>query len=203
MIGILGLNFGNIQSVSSAVYSLGFDPILINNSSKLDDISHLIIPGVGNFRAAMSNICDLNFMYFLKKYADSGRPLLGICLGMQILASKGNEGGKTEGLDLISGEIKILPSKKLPHVGWNEVFFSRKHPVLHNIKNGMDFYFVHSYHFSCQDKANVLGVTHYDNEDFPSIIGVKNLVGVQFHPEKSQLNGMILMENFLNWDGVC
>jgi glutamine amidotransferase len=128
-------------------------------------------------------------------------PLLGICLGMQLLASRGYEGGETTGLDLISGEVvRFEPDGhgvKVPHIGWNEVVLERPHPLFRNIPSGKDFYFVHSYHFFCKNQEDVLSFTPYCGR-FASAVTRRNVMGVQFHPEKSLQSGLKLLSNFLS-----
>lgn len=205
MIGILDAGMGNLRSVSNAVYNLGFDFIYVDKPDKFDGISHLILPGVGAFGTAMRRLEQKKIKEAITKFKESGRPLLGLCLGMQLLADFGTEGGSCNGLGFVSGSIGRLPNDinlPIPHVGWNTVNFQTDHPLFHGVKNGVDFYFVHSYHFVCNSAEDVYGQTDYDRK-FTSIVGNKNVVGFQFHPEKSQVNGLKLLENFCNWDGAC
>jgi glutamine amidotransferase len=141
----------------------------------------------------------------LRAFVASGRPLLGICLGMQLLASVGDEDGLSEGLGLIEGRVSKLPERavfRVPHVGWNEVSFVRPHPVFEGVTDGMDFYFVHSYQFLPASNAATLGRTHH-GDSIVCAVGKHNVVGLQFHPEKSQKNGLRMLENFCDWDGAC
>lgn len=205
MIGILDAGMGNLRSVSNAVYSLGFDFVYVEDPGALDDLSHLILPGVGAFGTAMRSLEEKKILEAIRKFKESGRPLLGLCLGMQLLAEFGTEGGKCDGLGFVSGSISRLPGDaklRIPHVGWNTVEFQGDHPLVHGVKNGADFYFVHSYQFVCRSTESVYGRTDYGGE-FSSIVGNKNVVGFQFHPEKSQVNGIKLLENFCRWDGLC
>ena len=207
MIGILDLEICNLTSVSSAVYNLGFDVniIKIDEKKKLDDISHLIIPGVGSF----SNISkeyfkNQNFVYELKNYAEKGKPILGICLGMHFLATEGFENTRSKGLDLIEGSVDLMKTDKskmynLPHVGWNEINILKDHKIFEGIKNNSNFYFVHSYQAILKNNEYLFAETKY-LETFPSIIIKDNVVGFQFHPEKSSKNGLKILENFCNWD---
>jgi imidazole glycerol-phosphate synthase subunit HisH len=204
MIGILDLSIGNLKSVYNSVYICGYDVKIIKNINELDDITHLIIPGVGSFCVAMRHLVDSGILKPLEDYVLSKRPVLGICLGMQILATIGDEGAiNTPGLNIIPGEIKKFDLCKLPvpHVGWNTLHTIKKHPVLEGIKDQRDFYFVHSYYFSCLKEEYVLGTTNYGQE-FSAVVGCQNILGFQFHPEKSQKNGLLLLENFCKWDGV-
>lgn len=203
-IGILDLDMGNLGSVCNAIYNLGYDHIIIDQNRHLDDISHIILPGVGHFHEAQLRIKQKKIDLLLKAFIKQDKPFLGICLGMQILLSKGAEGGIiTAGLDYISGHADSFNDQniRIPHVGWNEVDFSIEHPVFYNIKPKRDFYFTHSYRAYCP-KENIYATTPY-NKAFPSIIGKDNVIGCQFHPEKSQKNGLKLLENFCEWDGRC
>ncbi len=205
MIGILDNDMGNLRSVQNAVYQLGFDPVIVGDTGKFSDLTHLIIPGVGQFATAMRHLQERGFRDAVRNYAAAGKPLIGFCLGMQLLASRGFEGGDTQGLDLIPGEVARLPNKeglRIPHVGWNRAVLKGAHPVLEGLKTDRDFYFVHSYAFRPARPADVLAETDY-GLPFASIVGRNNVIGLQFHPEKSQVNGLKLIENFCNWDGTC
>jgi imidazole glycerol-phosphate synthase subunit HisH len=204
-IGILNMHMGNLRSISNAVAESGCDPVEVQGARALDGLSHLIVPGVGNYRAAMTFLNGSQLVEPIRSFAATGRPILGICLGMQILSSVGHEDGETAGLDLITGEVSLMPTAsglRLPHVGWNNVSLVADHPVLERIKKDRDFYFVHSYVYRRIDPSHVVAVTEY-GESFPSIVAQRNVVGVQFHPEKSQMNGLALIESFCSWDGRC
>lgn len=204
-IGILNADLGNLRSVSNAVDSLGFDHRIIREASEFNAITHLIIPGVGSFPRAMQHLEELRLKSGIVAFAQSGRPVLGICLGMQILAQHGEELSPTPGLGLIEGSVRLLPQQlcqTVPHVGWNTVTFTHAHPVLAGIKNGVDYYFVHSYFLDGGAAGQTYGVTEHGLK-FPSIAGRGNVFGVQFHPEKSQTSGLKLLENFCGWDGRC
>ena len=203
-VGVLDLEMGNLRSLCNALYSLGADPVVVHDPAALHGLTHLLIPGVGSFRAAMSNVARLGFRDPLHLFADSGRPILGICLGMQILSDRGEEGGAIDGLGLVPGEVVRLdgePAPRLPHVGWNSVTFRGAHPLVAGIRDKKDFYFVHSYAFR-EAGPHAFAVTDY-GRTFPSIVGRGNVAGVQFHPEKSQRNGLQLLENFCGWNGRC
>lgn len=205
MIGILDNRMGNLRSVWNAVDELGFDPALVDDRVTLDELTHLIIPGVGHFRSAMQNLQETGRASTIRKFAASGRPVLGICLGMQLLASRGTEGGDLEGLGLIPGVVVKLPAGpglRLPHVGWNTVHVRREHPVFRGLKPNRDFYFVHSYALRCDDEGDWLGETEY-GDVFTCIAGRDNVIGFQFHPEKSQVSGILLLKNFCRWNGRC
>lgn len=194
----------NLRSVWSAVHHLGFDPVLVKDSGHdFSDITHLIIPGVGSFAHAMGNIRDRGLEKSIQDFDRKKRPILGICLGMQLLACEGAEGGGSRGLGLIEGKVKNLDhgiGLPIPHMGWNDLRIKRRHPVLARIKDHTDYYFVHSYHFEHARDADVIATTDYGGE-FSSVVGRENIIGVQFHPEKSQSNGLKVLEAFLDWTG--
>lgn len=195
---------GNLRSAYNAVYENGFDPVFVDGNDDFDDLTHLIVPGVGNFSAVMGHLEDKGVADRIRTFAGTGRPVLGICAGMQLLAERGVEGGETRGLGLVHGRVERLPEdgQVLPHVGWSTVKFRFDHPVLENVKPGRDFYFVHSYALFTDRDDEFLGETEY-GVPFASIVTRGNVVGFQFHPEKSQANGLKLIENFCLWDGKC
>ncbi|CAI8332558.1 MAG: Imidazole glycerol phosphate synthase subunit HisH [Gammaproteobacteria bacterium] len=204
MIGILDIGMGNLKSVHNAVYQNGFDPVVLQTDFEFDDLTHLILPGVGNFSAAMPEIDSRQLRQSILSFVASGRPLLGTCLGMQLLMAMGEEGGIHTGLGIIPGRVTRLATEglRLPHVGWNVLNMNRPHPVYEGVKNGRDFYFVHSYAAVCEEESDLLGSTEYGGS-VAAVIGRDNVVGIQFHPEKSQVNGLRIIENFCNWDGQC
>lgn len=204
-IGVVDIGIGNLGSVKRAVYNLGFDTISVSHPKDLSEVTHLLLPGVGAFQAAMMRLNKNQLIEPIKNFVDSGKPLLGICLGMQLLATRGTEGGETLGLNLIPGYVEQIDSTghlRVPHVGWNEAHQRMGHPILNGIRNDVDFYFVHSFKFVTVEKKYILAETDYGGF-FPSIVGDRNVLGIQFHPEKSQSNGIRLLENFCMWDGKC
>lgn len=204
-IGIIDVGIGNIGSLRGALYSQGWDTKTIAKISDMANVSHLFLPGVGSFSIAMQRLRDSGLIDAIIKHGNQGRPIMGICLGMQLLAEQGEEGGRSSGLGLISGEIirfDISPELHLPHVGWNVLQQHKKHPLLNGIRPDVDFYFVHSYFFNASCKVDVVGTTDY-GICFPSFVAKGSVVGVQFHPEKSQRNGLRLLDNFCLWDGSC
>lgn len=203
-VGIVDVGIGNLGSLTGAVEGLGFDVLPVRDAAAIDDCQNLILPGVGAFAHGMASIDAAGLRQPLLDYVAAGRPLMGICLGMQILFADGQEGGAMQGLGLIPGRIRRMcetDGMPLPHVGWNTVNLSRQHDVLTGIKPGVDFYFVHSYCAAC-DAEWVFGRTAY-SEIFPAIVARGSVMGVQFHAEKSQRNGLRLLENFCWWDGSC
>ncbi|MDP2950876.1 MAG: imidazole glycerol phosphate synthase subunit HisH [bacterium] len=207
-VAIIDYGMGNLASVKRAVEECGFQPFITDSPFLLSKASHLILPGVGSFDKAMENLNKLGLTEEISKQALKNKiPLLGICLGMQLLASKGYEGKETEGLGLIEGEVAKLDgcqaNEPLPHVGWNNVDLEereKQEPTLFKeIETSKDFYFVHSYHFIPDNESVVLAKTPYclNGKGFVSVIQKDNIFAVQFHPEKSQKLGLQLLKNFL------
>jgi imidazole glycerol-phosphate synthase subunit HisH len=206
MIGVVDLNMGNLRSVVNAISQCGFDPSVVSDPAGLEGVSHVVLPGVGSYAIAMANMSLRSLLGPLRAFAATGRPLLGICLGMQLLSTLGEEGGQTEGLSLIRGSVvrfdpRLVPA--IPHVGWNVARRLRPHPLFRQVRENVDFYYVHSYHFVCDTDADRLAVTDYGEREYTSIVARANVVGVQFHPEKSQASGLRVLENFCAWDGKC
>ena len=197
---ILDYGSGNVKSVFNLLSSLIDDVVVSNEPMMIANASHIIMPGVGAFGSAMRKIKEtLPLDTLEQEILTKKKPFLGICVGMQVMASIGVEFGEHSGLGWIEGrvdkmEIKGLP---LPHVGWNNVISKKESPLLEGLGNDPDFYFVHSYAFNVKNSESLLASTIY-GEEFCSVIQHENLFGVQFHPEKSQRTGIKLMKNFLS-----
>jgi glutamine amidotransferase len=200
---IVDYNLSNLGSIRRSIEECGVSPVVSNDPGKLKAASRIVLPGVGSFTDGMENLLEMGWASALREAAMEDRiPLLGICLGMQLLAEKGEEGGTVEGLKLIPGEVRrFVPedsSTRIPHVGWNEVWkASGSQCLFEGIPDGSDFYFVHSYHFIPRRKEHILATTPYCG-NFVSAIGAGNIFGVQFHPEKSGRPGFQILKNFLN-----
>lgn len=197
---IVDYGMGNLSSVQRALEEVGASVFISDSPNDVKDSSALLLPGVGAFSEGMANLNTSGLGEAIKEAAtENNTPLLGICLGMQLLATSGEEGADTPGLDLIPGVIKRItpePDERLPHIGWNEVAPSSEHPMLEGIADGTDFYFVHSYHFDqCQNHA--VAATPFAG-GFTSIVAHESVWGVQFHPEKSSKPGLKLLENFVS-----
>ena len=205
-ITIVDYGLGNILSAKQSfskiieIEKINAEVNISNNPSDIIKSSHLVLPGQGAFKSCIEGLRNISGMIeALETFAlKQKKPFLGICVGMQLLATKSEEKGNHNGLNWIPGKIKKLPNKelKMPHMGWNEVNPSKK--VEKNIvleKN--DYYFVHSYYFDCENQKNIMGKTNY-GIDFASIVFKENIYGVQFHPEKSSRQGLKLISNFLN-----
>jgi glutamine amidotransferase len=197
---ILDYGSGNVKSVYNILRFLNFNVKISNNKFDIKDSSHIILPGVGAFGTSMMKIQENIPIDILEATVKQGKPFLGICVGMQVLANIGFEFGEHKGLGWIDGKvIKHNPIDfPLPHIGWNSVEFVNDSPLLKNIKNGEDFYFVHSFKFTLDNNKYLISKTSY-GEYFPSIIQMENIFGVQFHPEKSQEAGQTIFNNFLNF----
>jgi imidazole glycerol-phosphate synthase subunit HisH len=198
-IAIIDYGMGNISSVANALSRLDCNAQITNDINEIKMADGLILPGVGAFGKAVENLKSLNLFEFLKEIViKEKKPILGICLGMQLLADFSHERGKYEGLGLIPGEVKKIntygKNLLLPHVGWNSVDIKAKSPLYDEIENKSSFYFVHTYYYECDEKY-IFGKASYGSLITASI-QKDNIFGVQFHPEKSQTNGLILLDNF-------
>ncbi len=196
---ILDYGIGNIFSLKNILKK---NDINFTYSRKKKDIlsaTHLILPGVGSFDIAIKKLSESISINFLNnEVLKKKKPILGICVGMQIMAKNGYENTLTSGLGWIEGSVKIIDSKKLPlpQVGWNNLLHSRKRSEIMNGIEKKDFYFLNSYYFDVKNKKNVMAYSTYGIK-FPSVIQKNNIVGVQFHPEKSQKAGLQLIKNFI------
>jgi len=208
LIAIIDYKAGNLKSVERALKKLGFSCCITHNNEEILNSQRIIFPGVGAAGQAIADLRHLGLDKALKQGFENGKPILGICLGAQIILDKSEE-NSARCLGLISGEVKLFPSPlfpeenerfKIPHMGWNSVHLVKGHPVLEGIKPADEFYFVHSYYpVPASDKC-LIGTTGYGIE-FPSIIGCKNLIAMQFHPEKSGIPGLKILKNFCMWNG--
>ena len=203
---IIDYGSGNVASVYNALRNIDSNCLIeiTNNESELKSSTHIILPGVGAFNDCMQGLRQQpNFLSELRKQMiKEKKPFLGICVGMQVLASIGYENGEHQGLNFINGRVKKLAEEnlKIPHMGWNELMIkNNKHPLLKNIAQGDHFYFANSYHFICQNDNNVLAQVQYGSNKINAIIAKENIVGVQFHPEKSAEKGLEFLKNFINF----
>lgn len=197
MVSIINYGMGNLKSIQNALNYLEIDNQIIHSYKDIVNAEKLILPGVGSFKKAMVELNKLNLISTLKEEIKiKKKPILGICLGMQLLSEWGEE-GNVDGLGLIKGQVKKfdLKKNKIPHVGFNNISIKRHSILLDCIDDNSDFYFVHSYHFSLEDQNNILATTFYEDK-FISAVEKENIFGVQFHPEKSQKNGLQILKNF-------
>jgi len=202
---IIDYNMGNTLSISNALEKLGYSCIISAQEDTINNADALILPGVGAFKQAMQNINNKNLVNILNKNViKNKKPILGICLGMQIMANFGYENGKTKGLSWIDAEVKQIkiPKVRVPHVGWNSIEIHKKLPLYTNIISDTHFYFDHSFHFVCDFKY-VSAYTLYE-ELLVASIQKDNIFATQFHPEKSQTMGLKLLRSFLNYvEKIC
>lgn len=202
MIGIVDYGMGNLFSVSKALERLGAAYFISNQKEDLLAADALILPGVGAFKDAMIRLNEDGLSEMIKEFAQTGKPLLGICLGMQLLFEDSDEHGWTEGLGLLPGAVRRFPGKtmegmayKVPHMGWNRLEFVKTSPLLKELNE--DFvYFVHSYFVNAENSDVLLAKASY-HEQVSAVVGRANIFGMQFHPEKSSKLGMALLKNFL------
>jgi len=206
MIGIVDYKAGNLTSVGRALAYLGIPFKISGDPEVLRKCERVIFPGVGAARSAMENLKAQGLDEFLETAFSQGVPILGICLGMQIIMDYSEEDEGTKTLGLIPGRVRRFPSPllygdevlKVPHMGWNSVEWTKEHPVFSGLDPEFEYYFVHSYFVEPQDREVVCGIT-FHGISFPSSIAYKNIVAVQFHPEKSGNPGLKILQNFSRW----
>ena len=201
MIAIVDYNMGNLASVKNAFAKLGKETVVESNPAKFKEYDKLILPGVGAFGDAMEHLRERDMINAIKEFAASGKPMIGICLGMQLLFESSEEFGEHEGLGLIKGHVKAFDSSKfseplkVPHMGWNRMF-TKEHPLFDGLDENHYLYFVHTYHVTCTDSKDIIGETDYGYR-FTSAVAHNNIMGIQPHPEKSHENGLKILENFI------
>jgi len=199
MIGIVNYNMGNLASVVNAFKKIGAKVEVVSESDKLKNYDKLVFPGVGAFGDAMLHLKETNLDEAMKEFVKSGKYVLGVCLGMQLLFERSEEFGEHKGLEIIPGSVvrfdkKIESTHKVPHMGWNKMFFKKNSPLFKGLDNPY-LYFVHSYHVVC-DEEYIIGKTIYGYE-FVSAVNKDNVFGFQPHPEKSHNEGLKVLENFV------
>jgi len=197
IIGIVNYGIaGNIHSIKKAIEKAGGETLVINKVENFDEVDKIVLPGVGSFKDAMNELKNDGFIEVLR---DNKKPILGICLGMQILSTLGFEYGKTKGIGLIQAEVRpMLVDAKVPHVGFNTIAVVNKNELLEGLEDE-EFYFMHS--FEVINYTNIVSLTRYAEHTFVSAIRFNHIFGVQFHPEKSREAGIILFKNFINYKG--
>ncbi len=200
MIGIINYGMGNLASVRNSFDYLGIKSKIIDNPINLVEVDKILLPGVGAFGMAMDNLNKTGFSDAIKELVQvNKKPILGICLGMQLLLESSTEHGIHKGLDLIKGQVlffgKSIDNLTIPHIGWNEVTFNSKSTLSDNLTVTPTFYFVHSYYCKLKYPEHIAGTTDY-GINFHSALEDKHIFGCQFHPEKSQKNGLAVFKNF-------
>lgn len=208
MIVIVDYGMGNLRSVAKAFEEVGAKVIVTDKPRRVSQADKLVVPGVGAFKDAMHELKSRRLIEPIKTFIKNGKPFLGLCLGLQLLFSESEEGGKNKGLDIIKGRVLKFTSRglKIPQMGWNQLKISaegrsasggkKSCPLLKGIPNGAYMYFVHSYYAEPKDDSLVVARTDYGVE-FSSVIWSKNVYAVQFHPEKSQRLGLKILRNFV------
>ena len=199
MIALIDYNMGNLFSVTQAFKYCGETPRIVTDAAELMKFDAAVLPGVGNFGEGMLRLRESGLAEKVIEFAQTGRPLLGICLGMQMLLGESDEAPGATGLNLIPGKVRRFPEMglKVPQIGWNDVAFKQASvPVLAGLEDKSFFYFVHSYYVCPDDAGAVIGETEYGVR-YASIIGRDNIYGCQFHPEKSQNCGLQIVKNFI------
>ncbi len=201
MIGLIDYNMGNLQSVKNAFESLNVKVELVRNAKDIGKCEKVILPGVGAYKDAMACLKERNMIGAIQDFSKTDKPLLGICLGMQLLFESSEEFGSTEGLGLIDGRIERFNLAlfdhplKVPHMGWNVLRQKQNSPLFKGMPDSFYLYFVHSFHAVCKDEY-IVGETMY-GYNFPSAVQKGNIFGFQPHPEKSHSNGLLILKNFV------
>ena len=199
MIVIIDYGMGNLKNVYNALKYLNIPSKISNEISEIKNADKLILPGVGAFNKAMYNLNDMGLTDAIKNKVNGGTPLLGICLGMQMIFQKGYENGECDGLGFIDGEVKLLEPKekaKIPHIGWNRLEYNSKNDLIKGLDENSFVYYVHSYAATNVKDENLIGFSNYGGIKVPSIVCNDNIYGTQFHPEKSGEVGLRILKNF-------
>ncbi len=206
MIVIIDYEMGNLRSVAKAFEKLGFAAKVSNDPADLRSADKIVLPGVGAFRDCIQNLRSGGFVEPLLAHVDSGKPLLGICVGMQMLFDESEEFGRHQGLGLIPGRVVRFPAGmqeggerlKVPHMGWNSIHIKRPAPIFAETPDGSFVYFVHSYYCAAEDPGDVAASCRYGEVEFSAAVWRDNIMATQFHPEKSQAVGLNIFRNFGN-----
>jgi glutamine amidotransferase len=196
VIAIIDYGMGNLRSVEKGFLKVGVDVRVVTEPRAVDNAAAVVLPGVGAFRDCMKNLAGMSLTEPVVRSIEKGKPYLGICLGLQVLFSESEEFGTYKGLDIIKGKVrKFRTDLKVPHMGWNNVRLLRRPPVFEGIKDESFFYFVHSFYVDPEDPDFIAATTDYDIT-FTSMIWKDNIFATQFHPEKSQETGLMILKNF-------
>ncbi len=207
MIAIIDYKAGNLTSVKLAFDSIGAASRITSDSGQIRAAERVVFPGDGAALSAMQHLDELNLKKLIPEIVADGVPFLGICLGTQIIFDSSSENSGVDCLGILSGTVDKFETDnseyKIPQMGWNSVKFNVAHPLFTEIENDSEFYFIHSYYPAPEDSDEILGITEYATIEFASIVGRKNLIATQFHPERSGNTGLKLIENFSKWNGEC
>ena len=202
---VVDAGLGNLASVMGALEALGVNGRIAEDPGNIDVARAIILPGVGSFAEASARMEVAGWASALQQRAEAGGAILGICLGMQLLASEGDEDGGARGLGVIPGRVRRMEpaaGERIPHMGWNEVHPAGANPLLEGVPEGADFYFLHSYAFEVAEAADQWATTPFAG-GVAAVVGRGSVMGVQFHPEKSSRHGLRVLGNFLRGAGVC
>lgn len=203
MIAVIDYNVGNLKSVTNALKRIGLEPVVTRDKAMIRKAKGIILPGVGTFPVAMDNLRKYDLIDILNERKEANVPILGICLGMQILFEQGSEVRNTKGLGFLKGSVdKMTVDAKIPHMGWNELLFHQDHPLLKNIKEKEYVYFVHSFMAYGIDEE-LIAYCEYGNAKVTALVGKNNVMGCQFHPEKSGKAGKKILEAFKEMVECC
>jgi len=200
MIAIIDYGMGNLRSVQKGFERMGREAVVTRDPKTILDAGKVVLPGVGAFPDCMRNLEEYGFIDAVQKSISSGKPFLGICLGLQLLFTESEEFGISKGLDIIKGRVVRFKGRefkdlKVPHMGWNSVSIKRRPPAMQDVPDGSNVYFVHSFHVVPEDKGVIATTTNY-GIDFVSSVWKDNIFAVQFHPEKSQALGLTILKRF-------
>ncbi len=198
MIGIVNYGIGNLRSVEKAFHAVGADAVVSSDHGQLAECDGLVLPGVGAFGDGIDGLRSSGLDRTVVRAVEDDTPVIGLCLGLQLLFEGSDEFGSHRGLGLLGGRVVRFPEtvRVVPHTGWNSVHVVRPHPLFSGLDSDPFFYFVHSFHVVADDRDDVVGETEYDGVVFPSVCAKGNLFGAQFHPEKSHTAGLKMLENF-------
>jgi glutamine amidotransferase len=194
-VAVVNYGVGNLRSIKRGLEKSGTQVQITHNIKELCRSDAIVLPGVGAFAPAVKNLVPVTDV--VKEAMENGKPILGVCLGLQLLFTRSSEGGSIRGLDFISGNIVKLPDNvKIPQMGWNTIDFAKPHPLLEGVKDHSYVYFVHSYYPQPSDPEVIVATTEYGVK-FPSMVAKNNLFATQFHPEKSSKTGLTILKNFV------
>jgi glutamine amidotransferase len=198
MITIVDYGIGNLHSVRKAVEFVGGEAIVTGDPALFQKADKVILPGVGAFKDGMRGLASSGFIPAIESFVASGRPLLGICLGMQLLFEQSREAGRHTGLGILPGQVRALEPDglKVPQIGWNQLVVQKESPLFTQVGSGSYVYFNHSFYCQPTDPGNILATTDY-GASFAAVVGSGQVFGFQFHPEKSQRVGLQLLQNFV------
>ncbi len=202
MIAIIDYGAGNLQSVKKALDFIGAESVITDNPEIINSCGKVLLPGVGSFGDAMDSMSKKGLVETVKENALSGKPFLGICLGLQLLFEESEESPNVTGLGIFKGKIKRFPSNlglKIPHIGWNSLEIRQNDTLFKDIPQNSYVYFVHSYYLNADEESDIATVTNY-GIDFHSAVGKGNIFATQFHPEKSGEVGLQILKNFANME---